>query len=197
MPPLPVIPRVLRVALEWSGDAGQRGANVIHIESAVAGSAAQVMAALDAHVTSGMWGPVCDAASITVVNITPLDGVSATQSFTPATPAHWTGGTGGGCFPAEAAIVKLTTGLRGRSHRGRIFLPFIAEAAQDDGVITGMDVVQTAWDTFNTDMLADIVLNAFMVVASYKLGTASPVASFLGEVLAGTQRRRMERIRGA
>jgi hypothetical protein len=152
------------------------------------------MEALDDAVTSALWNTVSSNAHVDHVSITPLDGTSATASFTPVVPAAWVGGRAGDTIPNMATIVKLTTGLRGRDRRGRMYLPFLPEGSQADGTITDVNLaaMQTAWTALLGTLTAD---NWALVVASYKLSHDAPVLSVLCESVAGTQRRRQSRLR--
>jgi len=193
MTPLPVIADVYRVALNWSNDTpGQSAENVMHFH-AVGSSAAAVGAILDASVQGDMWKPVCSTSGIDSLSITPLDGSSATVLFTTES-SLWTGETAGDWSPASAPVVAFATGLRGRSYRGRLFLPFCAEGAISDGSLTGTlaaDVVD-AWISFQGYLSETPVTH---VVASYKHATAAPVTSYTVASAIGTQRRRQTRVR--
>lgn len=191
--PLPVIAGVFRTVLHWSGPGGQSAINVMHIDGGSVPSAA-VMAALDAHVTSAMWAFTSGTFSVTQVSITPLDGITATSTFTPATPANWTGGISGDVIPATAALVKFTTSRRGRSFRGRLYMPGVTEAVQNGGVLdpSNRTTAQAAWATFTTTMSG----SGFpIVVASYKMATSNVLFNVLVEGIAATQRRRQGRLR--
>jgi hypothetical protein len=113
--------------------------------------------ALNANVTQNMWCGTTNAAAVATVITTKLDGSAASISHNTGSPAKWKGQTGAvnGILGA-ACVVTLRTGFRGRSRRGRIYLPWIDEAAQNDGVITPAAVTssQTAWDTFVAAMVA-------------------------------------------
>lgn len=201
--PLPVIANVFRCALNWTAGS-QTAVNVIHIFVDPTGTQApsEVFEALDDFVTQAMWTPVSSSAGVASVDITPLDGVTATASFSTAGAARWTGSEGGDIQVAPAAIVKMQTALRGRSHRGRIFLPFLGEGATSGGqLVGGRDVTTTAaWAAFQTALQGDAVSRA-VVVAAYDrrhagAGAAAHfVTSFLCELELGTQRRRQGRLR--
>src|ERR1041384_2513624 len=135
MPPLPVIADVFRGVLRWSnGGLGAHAVNVLNVHTNASGKTAQqVYTCLDAHVTASMWGFVSTGASVITVDILPLDGSSATQSFSTGGVAKWTGTATGETIPQVAEIIKLQTGIRGPSHRGRIYLPFITAAEQGNG----------------------------------------------------------------
>lgn len=198
MAPLPVIANVHRCALEWGLGSSQHAANVIHVHTtAGVATTAQVYACLNRNVTAAMWSSVGGSASVTDVNITPLDGVSPTTDFPTGSPAKWTGPGGGQTTPAVATLVKLTTDLRGRSHRGRVYLPFQSEAAEADGALNPatQTAAQAAWTTFLVDIASDATTPMTLVVASYLLGSARNVQTVTVEGMLATQRRRQGRLR--
>lgn len=199
MPALPIIADTYRCALNWKDATGQTATNVIHIRTATSGhTASQVMAGLDSSVIANMWLPVVNTAVVDNVAITPLDGVSATQVFHPATPAHWTGGNPPDFSPASSAIITLRTIHRGRSKRGRVFLPFASENIISAGNLNSTTAgnVTTAWNTFETNLAAAAVPEG-LVVASYKLASAEDIFTLACETVLATQRRRQGRLRSA
>jgi hypothetical protein len=140
-----------------------------------------------------MWAPVSLSASINQMAITPLDGSSATL-IQSVSGTIWTGGQGGDFIPQASALVSLRTTLRGKSKRGRVFLPFLGEAAQANGSLVSTIVTagQTGWTNFVTTLAASVT---DLVVASYLLSSAQNVSNANVESLIGTQRRRMQRLR--
>jgi hypothetical protein len=199
MAALPIIADVFRVAMNWTEPGGQTATNVMHFRDVAGGNtASDLMTALDAHVTANMWLAVFTGAVVTDVAITPLDGTSATDHFQPATPSHWTGQNGADFVPAGSAILKLATTKRGRSHRGRVFLPFLPESSQTKGVLdsTQEAATTTNWTTF-LHALEGATPAWDWVVASYKLATADAVVVVSCEPMIATQRRRQGRLRTA
>jgi hypothetical protein len=202
--PLPIINQTFRCALRWFNSGGQFAVNVIHIHSTAAGKhASDAFAVLDGNVTAAMWNSAVATASITDVDITPLDGTSATQSFSTGSPAKWSGSAGGEFAPQVAGIVKLTTLTRGRANRGRVFLPFSAEAGMGQGAFTNAVItsVTTAWQNFAA-ALAALTPDAWELgVASYDRAHAgagahfTPVSTVAFEGETATQRRRQQRNR--
>jgi len=190
---LPIIANVHRCALNWAGPSGQHAENVIHVRGVDTDPDA-VMTWLDANVTSDMWAMVCSTAHVATVSITPLDGTTATQDYTPATPGNWDGGVGGDSIPQASSLVKLTTLTRGRSYRGRVFLPFLPESVQVNGEITSALLAdqQSAWDDF---VAAGVGGAPQLVVASYLHSTAARVSAALCEAETATQRKRQSRNR--
>lgn len=193
MPPLPVIADTYRCALKWvDGATGQIAVNVMHIQKAGT-SAAAVATELDTKCPVNFGVASVTSASVRSLAITPLDGASATYQVD-TTNAHWTGSQSGDFVPSAAAVVGITTAKRGRSYRGRLFIPFVAEAVIADGLInsTIASELRGAWNTYFGDLFADGFKSG---VASYKL------AHFEGGAIAhvleayGTQRRRQERVR--
>lgn len=194
MPPLPVIANVYRCALEWS-NGSQHAVNVMHFRDDAGGQTAAALAtALDGVVNSAMWYFTADAFSVKNLHITKLDGVTPSVDITPATPANWDGGLGGQWIPQSAYLAKFTTSVRGRSHRGRVYLPFVSEGGQSGGLLDASAVPtwQDEWDDFIPDLAAT---NWSLVVASYKLGTAGTVQSIKCEGETATMRRRQTRNR--
>lgn len=193
--PLPFIEGVHRVTLNWTGPNGTDAANVMHFQDGGTDAAA-LWAILEPNVVANMFNCVSHDAIITTVDILPLDGISATQSFNAPATALWRGETVAEAVFATAAVVKLRTGERGRSKRGRIYLPYVAETAQVTGTvgIGALAAMQAAWDTFKANMLAD---DAPLGVASYKLAVWTPLTTLLVEGALGTQRRRQSRFRAA
>lgn len=190
---LPVITDTYRVFFKWSHAAsGQSAGNVMHFRK-TASNAGAVGALIDGNVTANMWNPTSSGASVTELHITPLDGSTATFIQT-ASGAKWTGGTTGDFIPGAAALVSLRTVRRGRSYRGRVYLPFVGESNQTNGALIAGSVtaVSTAWATFLNAMIA---ATCPLVVASYRLASATDVASTVAETLLGTQRRRQSRLR--
>lgn len=193
MPPLPIIPDTFRCALHWISAIGQDAVNVMHIRN-VGGDAAAVFADLNANVTHDMWVSVHSTCSVDVVTITPLDGSTASSDFPTGTPAKWSGSGGLDFIPSTAAIVKFTTALRGRSFRGRAFLPFTSEESNVNGSLipAAQGPMQTDWTAFLAAMNA---AGSQPVIASYKHAVAHTIQFALVETELAVQRRRQERNR--
>jgi hypothetical protein len=196
---LPVIAAVYRCALNWQNPgAGGSAENIIHIHTASTGvSANAVFTCMDAHVTASMWGLVAPSLYVQSVDITPLDGTSATSNHPTGGGAKWTGAGSGDPIPNMASLIKLTTALRGRSHRGRIYLPAVPEGDQANGVLTSSltATVATGFINWMTAMAADATTPQALVVASYKLAVATTITNLTCEPAAATQRRRQTRLR--
>lgn len=203
--PLPVIAQTFRVALRWLyAPKSQTAVNVMHIAADSAGKTAlEVFTCLDAHVTANMWDGVASGSHVEEVDITPLDGTTATQSFLTSSPAKWSGVNATDAIPAVAILVKEVTLFRGRNKRGRLFLPFCAEGVSETGFINGgsQATMQAAWTAFLAAIDGDGTTPMNMTVASYdrKHGGAgaggTAVDHVVIETALGTQRKRQERNR--
>jgi len=193
MPPLPVINGVQRVAAIWTTAAGQYSTNVMHFQK-VGGTSLDLGNKLNARWVQDMNDMISNVYTLSSFDITPLDGGSVTTTVATGGSAAFIGGQTGNVVPASTGIIKLQTALRGRSYRGRLFLGPSAEGNIDNGQ-QGAGIIGTvgpAWNTFRANMLADLWQ---MVVASYTLGTASPVTNIVAEQGVATMRRRQTRIR--
>jgi hypothetical protein len=192
MSPLPVIANTYRVALDW--DLGAvRAANVLHFQQAT-GDETDLWDEIRSNLTDNMFKPIANLAAIESAAITKLDGSSATVTITDPSPQ--TGGTVStelilNCGP----VVSLHTALRGRSYRGRVFVPGIAESKYTNGVISNTELgnMVTGWNDFIT---AQVGALRPLVVASYLNETAEIVSSISINEVCGTQRRRQSRRRG-
>jgi hypothetical protein len=143
--------------------------------------------------SSNMLKSMTVESRLTTLVATPLDGTSASLSRTLPNSAPYIGGVASGTSsPQVATLVKLQTDKRGKSHRGRVFLPFTAEGAQNDGKLdtTPLANLQTGWSAFVTDVAT---AGEALVVASYKLESFEPVTQAIVESFFGTQRKRQPR----
>jgi hypothetical protein len=95
--------------------------------------------------------------------------------------------------------VKLATGTRGRSFRGRIYWPGLIGADLNNGLLTTTrrDAIQAAVNTLRTSLTAD-GSNDQLAVVSYCVGgvwrgagVATPVTSASAHLLVDSQRRRL------
>lgn len=192
--PLPVVADTYLCKLVWSSvNAPRRAVNDLFFHDDAGGhTGTDVYNAIDAHVTSNMWTPVAASASVVTVTTTKLDGSAASIDHATASPAKWTGQGGTDLILQGCQVVTLRTGFRGRSRRGRVYLPWIAEVDQDNGVINvgNVTAVQTGWAAFLTAMKA----------AGYPLHVCSrlhndsiEVVSVTAQPYLKTQRRRTRR----
>jgi hypothetical protein len=195
MPPLPVITDVFRVTLNWGAVGGTNPKNVIHIlDTTGVATAADIAAVVDAGATSDMFNCLTNSQECDLLSIIPLDGSTASTDFN-TTGSKWLGQQSGEWIPQAACVVKMITGLRGRSHRGRIFLGPVAEAIDHNGFYVagpGHGLMQTAWASFESTLVG---AGYSLCVASYKLSSAQPVTAVSVETTLATQRRRQSRLR--
>jgi hypothetical protein len=192
--PLPVVANLYLCKLHWTVTSAPRPMiNDLFIHDDAGGhTGTDVYNALNTNWTRGMITSVNSAAVVDKVITTKLDGTAASIDHSTGSPVKWTGNGGTDYILQGAQVVTLRTGFRGRSRRGRIYLPAIAEDNQLDGVILAANVTtaQTAWDTFLTAMKA----------AGYPLHVCSRLHSDSIEVVSvtvrgylNTQRRRARR----
>jgi hypothetical protein len=138
------------------------------------------------------------------VSIIPLDGISGSSTFTTTGTGKWIGSETGDVLVAIAGMVKIQTGLRGRNRRGRVYLPFIGEAATVSGTLTTtvQAAMSTAWNAFQGAIAASTPIPFLFGVASYDRKHSGAGAMFTPatttsvESFVGTQRRRQSRLRG-
>lgn len=192
MPTPIVITDVWEVALLWNRVAGVQPRNVLHFLSG-AGTRAQLAAALSTNLSDNMFVPMSTSAALSQVQITALDGVTASTIHTVTTR---NGSGTGTIMPAVAALVTLRTSKRGSRGRGRVYIGPVTEDYFADGKIplANANGLTTAWQTFETAMAA--------AAGSFALGVASrkhldfnQLQSVAGEEVCGTQRRRQTQLR--
>jgi hypothetical protein len=190
--PLPEIADIARVSLLWNDTSGfnyPNAVNVMHFR-APGKTKTDVYNAFNDNVTQAMWDWASDLYRVQQVGVQLLDGSSDVSLFNTGMPAKWTGAGNDSYIPQVAGIVKFTTGLAGRSRRGRIFIPGVAEDETTQGGTLDVAAVQTAWENFATAMIAD---GCTLSVASYTLVEANDVTNLLAESRVATQRRRNRR----
>lgn len=192
---LPVIPHVYRVAMNHFDGVGASTTNVLHFQNNDDPTPLELATILNAHVTSNMWALLSNTFGGFSLDIIPLDGTSATVHTTPASAA-WQGGASGTRIPEACFGLTLTTDLRGRRNRGRIFIGPVTETQFADGQLSTSPVNDStsAWTTFANDLVADASSTA-LVVASYRGAVAHQVTNIQGHYSARTQRRRLLRSR--
>lgn len=188
--PLPTIADVWRCAFEWSGPGGL-ATNVMHFRD-VSGDPTSVFNNISGAVSHNMWLLTSNGHIIEEVSITPLDGSGVGHIFSTGGGTDWQGEGGDDFIPNSCALVKLNTLAGGRRGSGRVFLPFIAEGNQEQGLTdpTRRATSQTAWETFLTDASS---AGSFLCVASYTGVSSSDVQSLKVENFIATQRRRLHR----
>jgi hypothetical protein len=96
--------------------------------------------------------------------------------------------------PAVAVLYKKRSGLVGRQHRGRFYLPFsIAEAGVSEGGVISPATL-TSFQTAATELLADLVVEGYpMRILHNAVGGPTVVNALQVDSLVATQRRRQPR----
>jgi hypothetical protein len=194
--PLPVIADCFRVAVDWqdvSGTSPLSATNVMHILGPGA-TALQVLLALNSEAVPDMFDSQCLSTQASQFTVLPLDGSSVAAVGNPN--ALWKGNRSSTPLPSTAALLKLTTAKRGRSYRGRLFLPFVAESRADGGLLPAALSQTAAWVLFSNNLHAYAPLLS-LAVASYRHATAEAVTNLAVELALATQRRRQSRVRTA
>lgn len=193
MSPLPVIADVYRCAVTLLGSGGQTATNVFHVGSG-ATTAIDVANAIDGDPDGHNPWQFCSALFESArIDVIKLDGTSAEVS---KIAEHILGTQAGQVLFESSALIKLMTDLRGKEHRGRMFIGPLTEESVSAGVlggsvVTGIAAAMGAWKSNLEDEIG-----GNLKVASYKLGTASNVTSTLTENVQRTQRRRLRRVTG-
>jgi hypothetical protein len=191
MAPLPVIANVYRVAINSGATNGLTAATIMHFRSSSLDESG-IFTALSASGTVAMLSLQSGTLNGTATHITKLDGTSGTQVF--GAPTWFSGGGSGEPLAQVCAVVSFRTALRGASHRGRAYLPFVGESEVNAGILNSPDRVgaQTAWQNFIGAMNT---ADADLVVASYVHSTAEGVTTATINPVSGTQKRRNDRLR--
>ena len=187
MAPLPVIPDTFRVALGYESGGELVARNIIH-HFVPGASASDVADLVDDNFTTGMIDATSADIDMKEIEVTPLDGSSAT--FTKVLGSPFPGGAAGAGVPNTAGVVTFNTDKRGRSFQGRAFTPWISEGVQNEGLIESVNVINIidAWVQYAVDMLLE---SAAQVVASYLLEEVNAVQNVLMDLRVDTQRRRL------
>jgi hypothetical protein len=193
--PLPVITGVYRVAFNWITPT-MSAHNVIHVndssESRDAASVGDaVKGALTAHGAAMFEWQTADAELVSL-DVTPLDGTSAT--FNEAIGVGFGAGDSD-FYVAPCPVYSFHTATRGRSARGRFYMPFLQLGSADSGRLVGAGIADTlaGWAAFHAALEA-LTPDLEPVVASYKLGEAFGILSVSLKPHLGTQRRRQRRL---
>jgi hypothetical protein len=188
--PLPVIADCARVVLDWTSNmaVSPTAHNVMHVD-APGKTTVDIKNSFVANLTNAMFATVFDGGELLQLSITLLDGSPDADVFDiTAAAIAGTGGAQG--IPQSCALMKLGTGGGGRSGRGRLFLPWLAEDQQNNGQVAGGAAVSAAWIAFANDLIAD---GMTIAVASYTHATMRDVITINMEDVAATQRRRNHR----
>jgi hypothetical protein len=181
-----------KVVLKWADDDGRQAVNVFHLKATTGlpRFAADVLAQVSSGPGAAALGPVSGTAAVREIDVFNMFdesdaavGVSGLSS--------WTGGGGAGDYSiGQSAILRLHTAFAGRSGKGRMFLPFLTEAAITKGRIVGDALTATApaWASWFGDLEDDHTLTN--TVWSEVLGTGHSVTGYAVNPIPGFRRRR-------
>jgi hypothetical protein len=187
--PLPIIANVIRCTVYGTVEGGVGWSNTFHFKKGAGDTFAQAMGDASVPVTNlytaaGFGGTnfgwphyATDASFANQIVMTPLDGVTASQTFVLGTA----GVSAQNPLPAQNAVaVTSRTIKRGRSFRGRVFWPANSrEVIDGSGKFGAANVVfvESAWNAFIAALAATPHPSTF-VVASYHLLSSETVIGF-------------------
>jgi hypothetical protein len=132
-------------------------------------------------------------------DVLPLDGTSSTASYTTASAGSAGGNSAGTDMPeACALVIAWQTGHRGRSYRGRSYIPgvrtnYVTDPRTNNVTSAGITALTTAGNNFIAGLLA-LAVGQGLDVLSLKLGVKTTVANARGNATLGIQRRRYESV---
>lgn len=202
--PLPIIPGTVRVAVTGAMPSSQRWSNVWHFRYAGGASSPgdsdlNALEALFVRFYSGAafgagvaWLSRClPTVTLTKISMVRLDGTSLGTDF----PFNILGTGSGNSLPSECApVVTLRSNQRGRSHRGRIYLPApVAGSVDANGRLT--NTIGTATTVQLQGLMTALggpLVTPFweLGVASYLLNVFTPVTLPTMDLDIDVQRRR-------
>lgn len=166
--PLPELPGVVRASVGGSIVGGGRWSNTWHFRRIDLGPADELLigtlhVALMAFYAGPVFGNMAAGSTLEAANYTPLDGSSGAFVF----PGGLSSAAGSSPLPPECAeVLTIRSALRGRRHRGRVFLPAMSAAEITAGGRISNAIV--------TEVLAGMVtLRAALAVIGWELGVAS------------------------
>jgi len=188
---LPVITDVVRVTFNWNNNNVGRANNVMHFLDTGSLTASDALTLMDSSLGSGCWEWVSSASAIETIEFLPLNGTAATTVLPSPGGSSWQGHSGSSdTSPQVAGLVKFGTAERGPAHRGRIFIPHVAETKVLNGAMDSVATVQSNWESF----VAAMATGEFpLVIASYAHASQAAVTNLTAEDMASTIRRRLHR----
>lgn len=192
--PLPIVTDVYLCRLVFSDANAPREAvcDLYFKDSAGGHTGDDLFTAFAASVRRDQWALQKTTTKLTNVKTTKLDGSAASRDHLTDSNVKWTGQLSGELILQGANVVTVRTGFRGRSRRGRIYLPWVAEDGQSAGTLLSASVsaAQTAWSSF----LADMVTAGYPPhVVSPLHGDSVQAVSYTVRPYLKTQRRRARR----
>jgi len=133
-------------------------------------------------------------------DVLPLDGSSSTQTFvTPSAGAFGGHGTGNALPYAVCMVVAWQTGLRGRQHRGRSYLPGATDDmtqhfGANDLTATQVTAISTGANAFIAGLAGGGAPSLALGVLSRVHGIFTDVVNARADQSLGIQRRRYEKV---
>lgn len=192
MAPLPTIANCFRVALSGGLFAGIRAVNVFHVltsEDDVSAISAAILASAE---QDGMLGGRPESGKPVLMQITPLDGSSATFDVAVPSDSFPTNTGDGQVVPEAAVVVSFKTAQRGPANRGRLYNGPLVESVIANGEVDSVicSGIATAWTDFATALGASSPAIG-LAVASYVHADANTVTAITCGTQQATQRRRL------
>lgn len=195
------VPGVFKVTLVYSLFA-QKMMNVFNVRSGggvLTADADRIEAVFANWWTTSMRTQV--TTSLSLVTIV-LDALNAEASLHKEYTSGWTapGLMGGTPFPGGTTTsVKLATGIRGRSYRGRIYWPGLTINQVTNGLVTttARDAIAVSANLLRTSLAADVASDKLVVVSYCQDGSwltegvATEITSASAHLLVDSQRRRL------
>jgi hypothetical protein len=155
MAPLPIISNTFQVSIGYSYLNTYPAANVLHVQSTVATAQEIADGVAATWWDTTTWPSIqSNSCSAGQVRVTPLDGSSTTAI---ASSASFGTTVGGRNEPASGLVDSLVmtqyTDLRGRSGRGRLYIPFLGEHYLQSDLASWQDAngdISGAYNAFKT-----------------------------------------------
>ena len=194
MPHLPVLNDIWRVTFNWDAVNGVAPRNVMHFHDEGGGAdAAAILSSIDARVNADMWTCMKDAYEVQSLSLIKLNGSAATHELAVTPDPKWVGGSTGEIVPNVSGIVSLGSGLRGRQHRGPVFVGPCTENSSGLGYLTSTahDAMQAGWDSFRANMATDTVP---LQIASYRYAGSVDVSTCTVREKTGSVRSRLKQL---
>ena len=155
-------------------------------------------AIVQAWIQSDLLPNVCNTYAAHDVLVTGLTSATDPSSSTAVTPPEDGQVVSTAVSNQDALVMTMNTALRGRSYRGRVYIPALPASARVNGTLWTTAVIavwNAAWGTLQSNMLTGgwtlSVLSRQNNNVRRTTGVATPVTTILGRQPIGTQRRRI------
>lgn len=190
---VPNNPLVVRVILQYARDTRQFE-NVLHFWKSTAWTLAEMeVLAEDLRIWWNAAGksPICDAVALTAILVRKLDPGNPLAFDYPISPPV-PGGSVGAELPGNVtSTMSWRTGLAGRKHRGRSYLPgYVEVGVADDDRLTSAQVASIA-SNWSELLLSTVITIGSLVVFHVADNTVTSVISYIVENIVDSQRRRL------